>query len=329
MSLSTQTSAESFEEILKRGKVRCGYLHFENVDPDLANGFKDFSEDLCRAFSLAAFQKENYQFFEFTNQDKIQQALLEETIDIILPTAPIKLNKVDFRKNTRFITAIFFNPNLFIVKRDSIIKTHLHLEGKKICYTDNGDLVYRIKELAKQMSFEPLLTAYTTAHDLEKDFSNDTCDVMATNYIHYMTLLKNPKFTPSSHERSLITFLKPYISIQPMQPLIKAGHDNSYDFFQWVIWGLIEAEEKNINQTNILKLRYSEDPSIQRLLGNVKGIGVVLNLPDRWLYSVVEKVGNYGEIFSRHLGKKSAYREKRSLNQLWTRGGLIYAIPVR
>jgi len=40
-------------------------------------------------------------------------------------------------------------------------------------------------------------------------------------------------------------------------------------------------------------------------------------------------VGNYGEIYDRHLGKDSAVRLPRGLNELWTRGGLMIAPPMR
>jgi general L-amino acid transport system substrate-binding protein len=42
---------------------------------------------------------------------------------------------------------------------------------------------------------------------------------------------------------------------------------------------------------------------------------------------VVGSVGNYGEMFERHLGQQSALRLERGLNRLWTQGGLMYAPP--
>jgi general L-amino acid transport system substrate-binding protein len=40
-------------------------------------------------------------------------------------------------------------------------------------------------------------------------------------------------------------------------------------------------------------------------------------------------VGNYGEIFERHLGAGSPVKLDRGLNKLWTDGGLLYAPPIR
>jgi general L-amino acid transport system substrate-binding protein len=44
---------------------------------------------------------------------------------------------------------------------------------------------------------------------------------------------------------------------------------------------------------------------------------------------VIETVGNYGEIFERDLGSESAMKLARGSNNLWTQGGLMYALPIR
>jgi len=44
---------------------------------------------------------------------------------------------------------------------------------------------------------------------------------------------------------------------------------------------------------------------------------------------IVVQVGNYGESFNRHLGKDSPIKLRRGLNDLWTEGGLMYAMPFR
>jgi general L-amino acid transport system substrate-binding protein len=40
-------------------------------------------------------------------------------------------------------------------------------------------------------------------------------------------------------------------------------------------------------------------------------------------------VGNYGEIFERNVGPKSALKLPRGANNLWNHGGFMYAPPVR
>jgi general L-amino acid transport system substrate-binding protein len=40
-------------------------------------------------------------------------------------------------------------------------------------------------------------------------------------------------------------------------------------------------------------------------------------------------VGNYGEMFERDLGSGSVMKLPRGPNNLWTQGGLMYALPMR
>jgi general L-amino acid transport system substrate-binding protein len=44
---------------------------------------------------------------------------------------------------------------------------------------------------------------------------------------------------------------------------------------------------------------------------------------------MLEKVGNYGEIYDRNLGEGSQLGIPRGLNQLWNLGGIQYAPPIR
>jgi len=43
----------------------------------------------------------------------------------------------------------------------------------------------------------------------------------------------------------------------------------------------------------------------------------------------IKTTGNYGEIFERNVGEKTALALKRGLNAQWNKGGLMYAPPVR
>jgi general L-amino acid transport system substrate-binding protein len=58
-------------------------------------------------------------------------------------------------------------------------------------------------------------------------------------------------------------------------------------------------------------------------------MGKALGVDEKWVYSIVKQVGNYGECFERNLGMSSPIKMERGLNQLWTKGGLQYAPPIR
>ena len=63
--------------------------------------------------------------------------------------------------------------------------------------------------------------------------------------------------------------------------------------------------------------------------GTTPGAGKSLGLDEKWAYNAIKSVGNYGEIFEKHLGLSSPLKLERGYNNLWTKGGLIYAMPIR
>ena len=47
------------------------------------------------------------------------------------------------------------------------------------------------------------------------------------------------------------------------------------------------------------------------------------------MLNAIKAVGNYGEVFERNVGAASQLKLPRGLNGLWSKGGLMYAIPYR
>ena len=58
-------------------------------------------------------------------------------------------------------------------------------------------------------------------------------------------------------------------------------------------------------------------------------LGEMLGLSKDWVVRIVKLVGNYGEVFERNVGSGSKLGINRGLNNLWTKGGIQYAPPVR
>jgi len=54
-----------------------------------------------------------------------------------------------------------------------------------------------------------------------------------------------------------------------------------------------------------------------------------MGLSKDWAARVVRLVGNYGEVFERNIGIGSTLGIPRGMNQLWSKGGILYAPPIR
>ena len=70
-------------------------------------------------------------------------------------------------------------------------------------------------------------------------------------------------------------------------------------------------------------------PEVRRFLGIDMDLGRQLGLSADWTQRTIKEVGNYGELFERHLGLKSPLKLERRLNNLASHGGLHYAPAFR
>jgi general L-amino acid transport system substrate-binding protein len=92
---------------------------------------------------------------------------------------------------------------------------------------------------------------------------------------------------------------------------------------------MINAEELGISSKTIDDALKSDKPDIRRLVGTEGNFGEQLGLTKDWVVRIVRAVGNYGEAFERNVGSGSKLGIARGINNLWTKGGIQYAPPIR
>ena len=115
---------------------------------------------------------------------------------------------------------------------------------------------------------------------------------------------------------------------QPHAPAIRAGDDTWQDVVNWVIHALIQAEEWGLTSVNIEAVAGAVDaPALKRFLGLEHEAPSIYSLDTDALYRTILQVGNYGEIYNRHLGPNATLSLPRGANQLWSEGGRLFAPP--
>ena len=119
------------------------------------------------------------------------------------------------------------------------------------------------------------------------------------------------------------------ISKEPLAPSVRQGDQHWTDINRWVLSALLTAEELGVTSKNVDEMLKSKAPDIRYLLGVDGKTGEMLGLPKDWAYQIIKNVGNYGEIFERNVGVNTPLKLQRGYNQLWTKGGLMYGLPVR
>ncbi len=95
---------------------------------------------------------------------------------------------------------------------------------------------------------------------------------------------------------------------------------------RWTYFATLIAEEHGITSKNIDSMMTSTDPEVRRLLGLEGDMGKALGVDNKFAYNIVKQVGNFGEIWDRNI---TVMGVPRGINNLWNKGGLHYAPPMR
>jgi general L-amino acid transport system substrate-binding protein len=133
----------------------------------------------------------------------------------------------------------------------------------------------------------------------------------------------------SQAKPELYEILPENFSKEPLGPLVRQGDEQWLNLVRWSFNAMVEAEEYGITQKNLDDMLKSTNPNVQRILGVTPGMGKNLGVDEKWAYNIIKAVGNYGESFERNIGKNTPLRLERGLNEQWTKGGIMYAWPIR
>jgi general L-amino acid transport system substrate-binding protein len=202
------------------------------------------------------------------------------------------------------------------------VKSAKELDGAEICVQTGTTTELNLADYfrANGMKFKPVV--FESLEESKTAFFNGRCQVYTTDRSGLASLRSADAPNPDAY-----VILPEIISKEPLGPVVRRGDDEWFAIVKWLVYALIEAEEKGVTSGNVDQMKESKDPVIQRLLGTSGDMGAMLGLDNDWVVRMLKAVGNYGEMYARNVVPIGLSRE--GANQLWTKGGLMYAIPLR
>ncbi|MBM3554290.1 MAG: amino acid ABC transporter substrate-binding protein [Alphaproteobacteria bacterium] len=311
--------------IRAKGHVQCGtstgVAGFSI--PDSQGKWSGFDTDFCKALGAAVFgDPEKVKYTPLTSQQRLV-ALQTGEIDVLARTTTWTMAR-DTASGLNFTAVNYYDGQGFLVPKKSGVKKASELNGAAVCVVTGTTTELNLSDFARAVGIQIRPVVFEKIDDAKSAFFSERCDAYTTDASQLAstraTLAKNPDD---------YVILPELISKEPLAPAVRHGDDQWYDIVKWVVWATIEAEEKGVTSKNVDEMLKSADPGVQRLLGVTGEFGKMLGLDNRWAYNVIKQVGNYSEIFERHLGMASAMRLERGVNALWTKGGLMYPMPIR
>ena len=323
--VSTAFSQSVVNEIKDRGELRCGVNAnlpgFGYVDE--SGDYVGFDIDFCKALAAALLGDANAVVYRPLTAGERPTALQSGEIDVLIRNTTWTSSR-DTVWGADFAPTTFFDGQGFMVRRDSGINTLADFEGRSICVqsgtTTETNLGTTMAGLGVQ--FTPVI--FETAPVLVSAYDDGQCDGWTTDSSGLVSLQQTLR-VPDDHK-----ILPVLISKEPLGPSVLHGDDQWFDIVKWTVFALFNAEEYGVTQANVADMLISaRDPQVLRLLGAPGNESYVeqLGLPADAFYNAISAVGNYGEIFDRHLGSGSVFQLERGLNDQYYNGGLLYGYP--
>jgi general L-amino acid transport system substrate-binding protein len=307
-----------------------GYLHCSGHTgapgfsyTDSQGDWRGLDTDVCRAIAAAIFADgSKVKFTPLTSQARLT-ALQSGEIDVLSRTTTWTLQR-DTVTGLTFTATTFYDGQAFMVPTKLGVKSVKELNGATVCVSTGTTTELNLADYfrANGLTFKPV--TFENAEETRAAYFAGRCDAYTTDFSQLASIRMLRSGDPNEH-----MLLPEIISKEPLGVAVRKGDGQWFDIVRWTIFALIEAEELGVTQANVEEMLKSPAPAVQRLLGVNAGNGKALGLDERWAFNAIKAVGNYGEVFERNVGEQTPMRLKRGVNALWTKGGLMYAIPLR
>jgi general L-amino acid transport system substrate-binding protein len=318
-------SAQTLDEVRERGHLNCGVSPGVTgfSSPDDEGKWSGFDVEVCRAVAAAVLEDADaVRYTPLSNTERFT-ALQSGEIDMLSRTTTRTLNR-DTALGLNFAPVMFYDGQGFMIRAAMGVDSVMQLDGATVCTSSGSTTELNLADFfeANNMTYKPV--RFDRADEVLAAYDAQRCDVYTSDRSG-LAARRLVMTDPSEH-----IMLPETISKEPLAPAVRHGDDQWLDIVTWTVYALIEAEEYGVTQDNVDDMVNSSNPNIVRMLGGEGSpVGDWIGLDNQWVRRVIAAVGNYGEIFDRHVGPDTPLQIGRGLNELHTNGGLQYAMPFK
>lgn len=321
---NTQASP-TLEAIRARGALICGISTGVAgfAMPDSRGNWQGLDVDLCRGLAVAIFNDPAKLRLVALSTSTRFTALGSGEIDVLIRVSTMTMLR-DTTLGLRATMPYFYDGHGFMVRADAGIQRVRELAGSTICLQQGTTNEQVTADYFRSINAEFRPVVFERADQAMAALTAGRCDSFG-NDAGSLAALRST----ASNPRDWVV-LPERFSKEPYGAYVRRGDDNWFDIVRWFTNAVIEAEEQGLTSVNVEEQRRSATtPNTRRLLGVTPELGQAIKLDPAWAYNVVRTLGNYGEIYDRHMGPSTPVGLPRGPNNMWTNGGLLYAMPMR
>jgi general L-amino acid transport system substrate-binding protein len=324
---STAVAAgETVGAIKSRGQLRCGVS--EGIPglsaKDAAGRWAGMDADFCRAVAGAVLGNPNKVQFVPLKASARFPALQAGRIDLLARNTTWTMSR-EVLLHVQFPGVLLYDGQAFMVPATASTDV-MALPGAPICVEKGTTHEQNLVKYYAARSVDVAPLVIDSAAGAAAALFAGKCRAYSSDATQLAALrLQAPAGAGD------FVILPERISKEPLGPVVR-GEDPAWaSVVRWVLYALIEAEERGVVQANAetaVAAALARAGSSARAKADWDYSVRELGLRPDWAAQAIKAAGNYGEIFERNLGAASALHLDRGLNRLWTEGGLMYAPPL-
>ena len=299
---------------------------------DDAGNTVGFDVDLCRAVAVAVLGNADAVEYRPTTAAERGPAMQSGEVDIMSRNTTWTTSRDSGWGN--FAQTMFYDGQGFMAPRALVeslgITSSLNLGGASVCVQQGTTTELNLQDFINQNDLDVTVTTFPDNVSANAAYTSEQCNALTTDRSG-LVATKAGFDNPDAH-----VILPGTISEEPLGPVVPHGDEQWYDIVKAVMAILIYAEAFDITSANV-PTASTGDSAVDRLLGIEGSWGQEdMGLSATVAQDVIRSVGNYGEIYDRHLTPLGLERVG-SRNALWStarcqdcpKGGQIYAAPLR
>ncbi len=326
----SQGDGSLLQVVRDRDMLICGGAEevpgFAALDAD--GEYQGFDSDFCRVIAAGVLGDSTKVEFVPLTADQRFTALQSGQVDVLVRNTTWTATR-DGAEGVNFLFTTFYDGQGMMVAADSGIEDFAGLEGAAICVQSGTTTELNLASYMDSLgvSYEPL--TFSSNDEIQTAYDAGQCQGW-TSDASQLAGFKSKIEEGGGAEQ---TILSEIISKEPLGPLVVDGDAEWAQAVEWSVMATVQAEEFGLDSSNIGSPDL-DNPEIERFVGEAvdeetgEGFDAGLGLDPKFAVNVVEQVGNYAEIYDRHIPGIGIERDG-TVNDLWTNGGLLYTPPYR
>lgn len=316
-------AAHSMEAVERAGRLSCGTVEAAEDwnGQDQHGDLSVLTNELCHAVAAAILgDAAKVAIVAYPGEPDALAGLHSGALQLVMGVTPSAEAAMQWAIG--YGPAIFYDSLRFMVVKQAGLTNIASLKDRLVCAMENTPAERALRDEMTSRGIPYALQAHSEQGEMDESIAVARCTAGAA--LESRLADSRADFPAGAPD---FVFLPERLGVEPVVPAWRYGDQRFGLIVSYTIDALIEAEALGITQANVEDARHRTDTRARRLLGDDRSVAQALGLAPDWAVRVIAAEGNYGEIFTRTVGKR--FRLERGLNALWTAGGLMHPVPMQ